>query len=148
MAVTEQLNLDMKQAMKDKDKLKLGTIRMVKAAFQNEAIKFKKDSLSEDEELTVLARELKQRKDSLQEFEEAGRQDLVDKLHEEIEVIQAYMPEQLSDEELEQIVQQTIEEVQAESKKDMGKVMGALMPKVKGKADGNKVNQLVQKHLS
>src|SRR5690606_30370243 len=118
MAVTEQLNLDMKQAMKDKNKVKLGTIRMVKAAFQNEAIKFKKDSLSEDEELTVLARELKQRKDSLQEFKEAGRQDLVDKLHEEIEVIQAYMPEQLSDEELEQIVQQTIEEVQAESKKD------------------------------
>lgn len=148
MAITNQLNLDMKEAMKAKDKVTLGTIRMVKASLQNEAIKLKKDLLSEEEELTVLARELKQRKDSLHEFEEAGRQDLVEKLHEEIKVIQSYMPEQLSDQELEQIVQQTIEEVQAESKKDMGKVMGALMPKIKGRADGSKVNQLVQKYLS
>lgn len=148
MAITNQLNLDMKEAMKAKDKVTLGTIRMVKASLQNEAIKLKKDLLSEEEELTVLARELKQRKDSLHEFEEAGRQDLVEKLHEEIKVIQSYMPEQLSDQELEQIVQQTIEEVQAESKKDMGKVMGALMPKIKGRADGGKVNQLVQKYLS
>lgn len=148
MAITNQLNLDMKEAMKAKDKVTLGTIRMVKASLQNEAIKLKKDLLSEEEELTVLARELKQRKDSLHEFEEAGRQDLVEKLHEEIKVIQSYMPEPLSDQELEQIVQQTIEEVQAESKKDMGKVMGALMPKIKGRADGGKVNQLVQKYLS
>ena len=148
MAITNQLNLDMKEAMKAKDKVTLGTIRMVKASLQNEAIKLKKDLLSEEEELIVLARELKQRKDSLHEFEEAGRQDLVEKLHEEIKVIQSYMPEQLSDQELEQIVQQTIEEVQAESKKDMGKVMGALMPKIKGRADGSKVNQLVQKYLS
>lgn len=148
MAITNQLNLDMKEAMKAKDKVTLGTIRMVKASLQNEAIKLKKDLLSEEEELTVLARELKQRKDSLHEFEEAGRQDLVEKLHEEIKVIQSYMPEQLSEQEIEQIVQQTIEEVQAESKKDMGKVMGALMPKIKGRADGGKVNQLVQKYLS
>lgn len=148
MAIMNQLNLDMKEAMKAKDKVTLGTIRMVKASLQNEAIKLKKDLLSEEEELTVLARELKQRKDSLHEFEEAGRQDLVEKLHEEIKVIQSYMPEQLSEQEIEQIVQQTIEEVQAESKKDMGKVMGALMPKIKGRADGSKVNQLVQKYLS
>ncbi|KAB8126874.1 GatB/YqeY domain-containing protein [Gracilibacillus oryzae] len=147
MAIIELLNQDMKQAMKDKDKVKLSVIRMVKASIQNDAIKLKKDELSEEEELTVLARELKQRKDSLHEFKEAGREDLVSKLEEEINIIQAYMPEQLSDEELEQIVVQTIEEVQAESKKDMGKVMSALMPKVKGKAEGARVNQLVQKHL-
>src|SRR5690606_41726668 len=144
----KQINLDKKKAMKDDEKVTLSTIRKVKAYLQNEAIKLKKDLLSEEEELTVLARELKQRKDSLHEFEEAGRQDLVEKLHEEIKVIQSYMPEQLSEQEIEQIVQQTIEEVQAESKKDMGKVMGALMPKIKGRADGSKVNQLVQKYLS
>ena len=148
MAIVELLNQDMKQAMKDKDKVKLGVIRMVKASMQNEAIKLQKDALSEEEELTVLARELKQRKDSLHEFKEAEREDLVSKLEDEINIIQAYMPEQLSDEELEELVVQTIEEVQAQSKKDMGKVMSALMPKVKGKAEGSRVNQLVQKNLS
>src|SRR5699024_5989510 len=148
MAIVELLNQDMKQAMKNKDKVKLGVIRMVKASMQNEAIKLQKDALSEEEELTVLARELKQRKDSLHEFKEAGREDLVSKLEDEIKIVQDYMPEQLSDEELEQIVIQTIEEVQAQSKKDMGKVMSSLMPKVKGKADGSRVNQLVQKNLS
>ncbi|MGP4042398.1 GatB/YqeY domain-containing protein [Gracilibacillus sp. D59] len=148
MAIVELLNQDMKQAMKDKDKVKLGVIRMVKASMQNEAIKLQKDALSEEEELTVLARELKQRKDSLHEFKEAEREDLVSKLEDEIKIIQAYMPEQLSDEELEEVVVQTIEEVQAQSKKDMGKVMSALMPKVKGKAEGSRVNQLVQKNLS
>ncbi|MGN8645524.1 GatB/YqeY domain-containing protein [Gracilibacillus sp. HCP3S3_G5_1] len=148
MAIVELLNQDMKQAMKNKDKVKLGVIRMVKASMQNEAIKLQKNALSEEEELTVLARELKQRKDSLHEFKEAGREDLVSKLEDEIKIIQAYMPEQLSDEELEKIVVQTIEEVQAQSKKDMGKVMSALMPKVKGKAEGSRVNQLVQKNLS
>ncbi|QGH34974.1 GatB/YqeY domain-containing protein [Gracilibacillus salitolerans] len=148
MAIVELLNQDMKQAMKDKDKVKLGVIRMVKASMQNEAIKLQKDALSEEEEVTVLARELKQRKDSLHEFKEAEREDLVSKLEDEIKIIQAYMPEQLSDEELEKIVVQTIEEVQAQSKKDMGKVMSALMPKVKGKAEGSRVNQLVQKNLS
>ncbi|MFC4388487.1 GatB/YqeY domain-containing protein [Gracilibacillus marinus] len=147
MAIVELLNQDMKQAMKDKDKLKLSVIRMVKASLQNEAIKLKQDTLSEEDELTVLARELKQRKDSLHEFKEAGREDLVSKLEDEVKILQAYMPEQLSDDELNQIVVQTIEEVQAESKKDMGKVMSALMPKVKGKAEGARVNQFVLKHL-
>ncbi|SFL81238.1 hypothetical protein SAMN04487943_104109 [Gracilibacillus orientalis] len=148
MAIVELLNQDMKQAMKDKDKVTLGVIRMVKASMQNEAIKLQKDTLSEEQELNVLAKELKQRKDSLHEFKEAEREDLVSKLEDEINIIQAYMPEQLSDEELEEIVVQTIEEVQAQSKKDMGKVMSALMPKVKGKAEGSRVNQLVQKNLS
>lgn len=138
----------MKQAMRNKEKQKLSTIRMVKASLQNEAIKLGNESLSEEAELTVLARELKQRKDSLREFKEAGRDDLVESLDREIEFLQEYMPEQLSDEELEAIVVETIKQVQATSKQEMGKVMGALMPKVKGKADGTQVNKLVQKHLS
>ncbi|MRH43081.1 GatB/YqeY domain-containing protein [Aquibacillus halophilus] len=148
MSLAERLNQDMKQAMKDKDTTAKNVIRMVKAAIQNDAIKLGKGELSEEEELTVLTRELKQRKDSLLEFKEAGRNDLVEKLDDEIKVLQAYMPKQLSQEELEQIVLEIIKEVDASTKKDMGKVMTALMPKVKGKADGAQVNQLVQKHLS
>ncbi|MEN1969357.1 GatB/YqeY domain-containing protein [Lentibacillus sp. N15] len=148
MSLIEQLNQDMKQAMKQKDKEKLSVIRMVKASLQNESIKLSKEQLSADEELTILSRELKQRKDSLQEFKSAGRDDLVEKLDMEIHILQEYMPQQLSDNELEAIVQSTIQEINATTKSDMGKVMSAIMPKVKGKADGAKVNQLVQNHLS
>lgn len=147
MSLLERLNNDMKQAMKNKEKDKLSVIRMLKASIQNEALKQRQD-LTDDEELTVLSRELKQRKDSLQEFENAGRSDLVDKVRTELVYVEAYMPEQLSEEKISEIVKQTIEEVSATSKADMGRVMGALMPKVKGKADGSLVNKLVQQHLS
>ncbi|OCA91156.1 hypothetical protein A8F94_04670 [Bacillus sp. FJAT-27225] len=147
MSLLERLNNDMKLAMKSKDKDKLTVIRMIKASMQNEAIKFGKE-LSEEEELTVLSREMKQRKDSLHEFDKAGRSDLVEKLQHEIEVVELYMPVQLSEEELADIVKETISEVGATSKADMGKVMAAIMPKVKGKADGSLVNKLVQQHLS
>jgi len=148
MGLLERLNQDMMQAMKNKEKDRLSVIRMVKASLQNEAIKLGKSELTEEEELTVLSRELKQRKDSLQEFENAGRSDLVEKVKAEIAVITEYMPEQLSEEELIQIIKTTISEVNATSKSDMGKVMGAVMPKVKGKADGSLVNKLVQGLLS
>lgn len=148
MRLLEQLNQDMKQAMKEKDKEKLSVIRMIKASLQNELINLGKENLSEDEEITILSRELKQRKDSLQEFKSAGRHDLVEKLDSEVNILQEYMPQQLTDDELEAIVQQAIQEVNATSKKDMGKVMSAIMPKVKGKADGAQINKLVQRQLS
>ncbi|MCY8317468.1 GatB/YqeY domain-containing protein, partial [Bacillus vallismortis] len=103
---------------------------------------------TEDEELTVLSRELKQRKDSLQEFSNANRLDLVDKVQKELDILEVYLPEQLSEEELLTIVNETIAEVGASSKADMGKVMGAIMPKVKGKADGSLINKLVSNQLS
>ncbi|MBT2656719.1 GatB/YqeY domain-containing protein [Bacillus sp. ISL-18] len=148
MSLLERLNNDMKQAMKNKEKDKLSVIRMVKASLQNEAIKLGTKELSEDAELTVLSREVKQRKDSLHEFDKAGRQDLVDKLRTELENIELYLPKQLSEEELSVIVKETIAEVGATSKAEMGKVMAAIMPKVKGKADGSLVNKFVQQHLS
>jgi len=148
MSLTIQLNSDMKQAMKNKDKKTLNVIRMVKASLQNELIKLGKDELTENEELTILSRELKQRKDSLQEFKSAGREDLVEKVNREIAILEVYMPAQLSDGELKAIVQETIQNTGATSLKDMGKVMGAIMPKVKGKADGSKINQLVKDSLS
>jgi len=148
MSLIERLNEDMKQAMKAKEKLKLSVIRMIKASLQNEKIQLGVHELSEDEELTILSREMKQRTDSIKEFQEAGREDLTKKLEDEIKILQAYMPEQLSDEELAEIVKTTISEVNATSKKDFGKVMGQVMPKVKGKTDGSKVQKLVQEYLS
>jgi uncharacterized protein len=147
LSLLERLNNDMKQAMKNKEKDKLVVIRMIKAAIQNESIKLGRD-LSEEDELSVLSREVKQRKDSLHEFEKAGREDLVDKIRAELKHVEIYMPEQLSEEELAEIVKQAIVDTRASSKKEMGKVMAALMPKVKGKADGSLVNKLVQQHLS
>lgn len=148
MSLLGRLNEDMKQAMKNKEKDKLSVVRMLKAAMQNEAIKLGRQQLSEEEELTVLSREVKQRKDSLQEFENAGREDLVQKVQNELAYVKIYMPAQLSEEEVEAIVIETIAETGASTKVDMGKVMGALMPKVKGKADGSLVSKLVQRHLS
>jgi uncharacterized protein len=147
MSLLDRLNQDMKQAMKNKDKEKLSVIRMVKSSLQNEAIKLG-NVLSEDEELQVLTREMKQRKDSLQEFEKAGRDDLVKNLEQEIVVLNDYMPAQMSEEELKSVIQETIEQTGAASKADMGKVMGAIMPKVRGKAEGTMVNRLVQQLLS
>ncbi|MCY1118991.1 GatB/YqeY domain-containing protein [Bacillus safensis] len=148
MSLLEQLNSDMKLMMKNREKDKLVVIRMVKASLQNEAIKLKKDSLTGDEELTVLSREIKQRKDSLHEFSKANRLDLVDKVQKEIDILDVYLPEQLSEEELQTIVKETIAETGASSKADMGKVMSAIMPKVKGKADGAGINRLVSEQLS
>jgi hypothetical protein len=148
MTLQDQLNQDMKQAMKNKDKETLSVIRMVKASVQNELIKLGKETLTEDEEIAILSREVKQRKDSLQEFKSAERNDLAEKVKTELTILEKYMPEQLSTEELEEIILSTIQEVGADSKKDMGKVMGAVMPKVKGKADGAVIKKIVQTKLS
>lgn len=148
MSLLTDLNEDMKQAMRARDKETLSVIRMVKASLQNEAINLGVDELTAEDELTILARELKQRNESLQEFKAAGREDLCEKLNKEINILQKYMPEQLSEAELKTIVMDTIAEVQATSKKDFGKVMGRIMPKVKGKADGSIVQKMVQQHLN
>ncbi|MBY9079435.1 GatB/YqeY domain-containing protein [Paenibacillus sp. HN-1] len=146
MNLSERLNEDMKQAMKSKDKFKLSTIRMVRSTIKNLEIDLKR-TLDDNEVLDILSREIKQRKDALQEFEKAGRDELAASNKAEIEIIQEYLPEQLSEEEIKVIVQQTIQETGASSKTDMGKVMSALMPKVKGRADGKLVNQAVQQFL-
>jgi uncharacterized protein YqeY len=147
VSLLERLNSDIKQAMKNKEKDKLSVIRMIKASIQNEALKTGKE-ISEEEELTVLSREVKQRKDSLHEFDKAGREDLVEKIRTELQYVELYMPKQLSEEEVSEIVKQAISETGASSKAEMGKVMAMIMPKVKGKADGSLVNKLVQQHLS
>jgi uncharacterized protein YqeY len=144
--ILDKLNQDMKDAMRNKEKQRLMVIRSVKSALQNEAIN-KGEDLSEDEVLTVLSREMKQRKESLHEFEQAARTDLVEKTNADIQILTEYMPSPLSDSELRQIVEETVNETGASSKADMGKVMGAIMPKVKGRADGSKVKEYVQQSL-
>ncbi|MCD1261579.1 GatB/YqeY domain-containing protein [Paenibacillus athensensis] len=147
MSLGERLNEDMKQAMKSQDKFKLSVIRMVRSSIKNVEIDAKR-TLDDSEVLDILTREIKQRKDSLQEFEKAGRNDLAEGLKAELLILADYMPQQLTEEEVKAIVQQTIQQVGASSKADMGKVMTALMPKVKGLADGKLVNQLVQQSLT
>ncbi len=146
MNLSERLNEDMKQAMRSKDKFKLSTIRMIRATIKNQEIDLKR-TLDDAEVLDILSREIKQRKDALQEFEKAGRDDLAETVKAEIEIVAEYLPAQLGEEEVKTIVQQTIQETGASSKADMGKVMAALMPKVKGRADGKLVNQVVQQYL-
>ena len=147
MSLLTTLNEDMKQAMRAKDKETLQVIRMLKASIQNEQIK-KGQDLNEEEELTVLSREMKQRRDSLTEFEKADRTDLADKVKKEIVIVENYLPAQLSEEEIRAIVQEAITKTGATSPKEFGKVMGAVMPKVKGKADGNQVNAVVKELLN
>jgi uncharacterized protein YqeY len=146
MSLSDRLNEDMKQAMKSQDKFKLSVIRMVRSTIKNSEIDLKRP-LDDNEVLDVLTREIKQRKDSLQEFTKAGRDDLADSLKVELVILAEYMPQQLSEEEVKAIVQQTIQQIGASSKADMGKVMTALMPQVKGRADGKLINQLVQQLL-
>ncbi|AZS14458.1 GatB/YqeY domain-containing protein [Paenibacillus lutimineralis] len=146
MNLSERLNEDMKQAMKSQDKFKLSTIRMVRSTIKNLEIDLKR-TLDDNEVLDILSREIKQRKDALQEFEKAGRDDLAASARAEVEIIAVYLPMQLTEEEIKVIVQQTIQETGASSKADMGKVMSALMPKVKGRADGKLINQAVQQSL-
>jgi uncharacterized protein YqeY len=140
------LTEDYKKAMKAGDKIKVSTIRLVLAGVKNEEIN-KRDELTEDELLTVLAREARKRKESIEEFGKGGRQDLVDKEKSELSIIESYMPEQLSEDEVSDMIDKVIKEVGATSGADLGKVMGKLMPLLKGKADGKKVNQIVRQRL-
>lgn len=134
-------------AMKDRDKDTLKVVRMLKAAVQNAQIEAGHD-LTADEEIAVMSREYKQRKESLAEFEKAGRQDLIAATKAELKVVEKYLPQQLSADDVKKIVDETIKVVNASSMKDFGKVMGAVMPKLKGQADGKLVNQTVKEELN
>ncbi|GAA3613991.1 GatB/YqeY domain-containing protein [Secundilactobacillus similis] len=147
MSLSDTLTEDLKTAMKAHDKVALNVIRMIKASLTNERVKLGHD-LTDDDELTVLSRELKQRKESREEFAAANRQDLVDGLDAEIALVEKYAPKQLSEDEVKQIVTDTVAEVGASSMGDFGKVMGAVMPKLKGRADGAIVNKTVKALLS
>ena len=147
MSLLQQLTSDMVSAMKNRDKKTLNVVRMLKAAVQNEQIELGHD-LSANEEIAVIAREYKQRKESLEEFEKAGREDLINQAKNELAIVEKYMPKQLSKDEVTKIVKEVIDELNASSMKNFGQVMGSVMPKVQGQADGKLVNQVVKEQLS
>ena len=148
MTLRDRLTEDMKQAMKDKEagKLKLSVIRMVRSAAKNVEIDRRKE-LDDNELLDVVAKEVKMRRDSLDEFRKAGRPELLAVLEQEIAILMEYLPEQMSEAEVRTLVIQAVADAQAASVKDMGKVMALLMPKVKGRADGKLVNSIVKELL-
>jgi uncharacterized protein YqeY len=143
----EQLQADLKVAMKSGDQVRKMTIRMALAAIKNAEVD-KRGDLDEGETLAILQKEVKQRRESIADAEKAGRADLVEASQAEIGLLEAYLPAQLSREDIAAHVKATIEEVGASSPKDMGKVMGALMPKLKGQADGKVVNEVVRELLA
>ncbi|MDW7650449.1 MAG: GatB/YqeY domain-containing protein [Bacillota bacterium] len=138
---------DMKQALKSGEKLRLSTLRMLVSALKNESIE-KRQELTTEEVLTVVQREVKQRRNAMEEYKKGNRDDLVSQAEAEIAILEAYLPKQLSDDELEAIVRQTMAEVNVTSPKEMGKLMGKLMPQVKGKADGTRVQATVKRLLA
>lgn len=147
MSLLTTLNEDIKVAMRAKDKPTLDVLRMLKASVQNEQIA-KGSDLTAEEEISVLAREMKQRRDSLVEFEKAGREDLLANVQTGIGIVEKYLPQQLDETEVRQIVSAAIEKTGASSMKEFGQVMGAVMPQVKGKADGNLVNAIAKELLT
>lgn len=143
----EQLLEDMKKAMKKKDKARLSVIRMTRSEIKNKEIETGED-LDDQGVTAVIAKQVKQIKDSLSDFEKSGKEDVMKKLHQEIEILEEYLPEQMSEKEVDQLVEDVISETGAANMSDMGQVMGAIMPKIKGRADGSMVSQKVKEKLS
>jgi uncharacterized protein YqeY len=146
MSLKEQLTADMKDAMKNKEKERLAVIRMVRGAIRQQEIDGQKE-LGDEDVIAVISKEVKMRRDSIEEFQKGGREDLVEKTQAEIDVLLPYLPAQLSEDEVRELVKAAVEQTGAATPKDMGKVMGVLMPKVKGRADGKMVNTIVKSFL-
>ncbi len=146
MSLLERLDNDLKKALKESDKLRLSVLRLAKAAIKNQQIE-KGRMLSDEEIISVLSTLSKQGKESIEQFSKGGREDLADRERQELTILQSYMPEQLSAEELESLILQAIKESSASNEADIGKVMRILMPRIKGVADGKWVNNRVKELL-
>ena len=149
MSLKDKLTADMKDAMKAREagKLRLSVIRLVRGAIRQQEIDGQKE-LSDEDVLGVISKEVKQRRDSIEDFKKGGRDDLVAEAEAEIAVLMEYLPQQLSEDEVRNLVKEAIAASGAASPKDMGKVMKELMPKVKGRADGKLVNGIVKELLA
>lgn len=147
MSLKEKLAEDLKSAMKEKDAVRKNAVQMIRAGVL-QVEKDKKVTLDDDGVLEVIAKQLKQRKDSLPDYEKSGREDLISQLNAEIAVLMDYLPEQLSEDELREIVTEAIAATGAQSIKDMGKIMAAVMPKTKGRADGRMINNIAKELLN
>ena len=143
----ERILNDLKEAMKAQDKEKLTVIRMVKGAIQMEELNVKHE-LNDDEVITIISKQIKTRKESINEFEKGNRQDLIDKTESEIKILEEYMPEQLSIEEVTEVIEKVFAEVNPTGMADMGKLMGKLNPILKGKTDMGLVSSIIKDKLS
>lgn len=143
MSLKETLANDLKNAMKEKDVIKKNTVQMIRSA----VLQYEKDNLKELDDsgiLDVIAKELKKRRDVLPEYEKSGREDLIGDIKREIEILLGYLPAQLSNEELTEIIKEAIAEVGATSVKDIGAIMKTVMPKTRGRADGKVINSIIR----
>ena len=147
MSLKEKLLSNMKEAMKSKDSVKLGTVRGVISAVKNQEIDLKKE-LSEEEFLTIVSREVKKRKEASVLYEKGNRPELKDKEIQEMKILQTYLPEQVSEKDLRHRIQEVIAETGAEGMKDFGKIMKTLVPEFKGKADNGLIKELANEYLS
>ena len=145
--VKEQVLKDIVTAMKEKDKERLTVLRMVKGAMQLEEINQKKE-LTDEDVIGIFAKQIKTRKESITEFEKGNRQDLIDQTNAEIKILEEYMPEQLSEAEVDQIIDAAFLEISPESMKDMGRIMKEVTPKLKGKTDMSTVSTKIRNKLS
>ena len=147
MSLRARLEEDQKQAMRNRDSTRLAVIRYLRSEIHNAEIA-RQTSLDEEEITAVLSRQAQQRRDSIEAFTSGNRQDLVDKEKAELTIILEYLPEQMSREEITELVQRAVEEVGATGAGDVGKVMGVLMPQVRGKAEGREVSSIVSETLN
>lgn len=138
---------DIKSAMKSQDKVALAVVRMLKSDIQMAELN-KKSELTDDEIVSIVSKQIKMRKDSIKEFEKGNRNDLIEQSEQEIKILEKYLPEQLTEEEVTDIINNVFSKVNPTSSSDMGKIMGALTPLVKGKADMGIVSKIVKEKLS
>ncbi|QUH21055.1 GatB/YqeY domain-containing protein [Alkaliphilus sp. B6464] len=146
MSLKERLADELKNAMKNKNQLRKNVITMIRADIKQIEVD-KRVELTDEEVIEIISKQAKQRRDSIEEFEKGGRADLVEQAAQEVDVLMEYLPEQLSEEEIETIIKEVIADTGATSMKDMGKIMATAMPKLKGRTDGKVVNQIVRKIL-
>jgi hypothetical protein len=151
MSLKDQIGEDIKSAMKAKDKIRLETVRSIKKVLLEKEIELRgkgKDTLTSEDEIETLVQQAKQRRDSIEQYLQAGRKDLADKEKTELDIIETYLPAQISDTELEEIIANIITKLGATTAKDLGKVMGVAIKELKGKADGKKIQELVKSKLN
>jgi len=147
MGLRELIPEDLKNALRNKNTFELSVLRMLQAALKNKEIDKRKEALTDEDVISVVGTEIKKRRDAAREFEKVNRPDAADQEKAEIEILMKYMPQQMSEDEIRDVVKKAVEDTQAESMQDIGKVMKVLMPQVKGKADGSIVNKIVKEAL-
>lgn len=146
MSLKQRLTDELKSAMKNKDKLRKNVITMIRSDIKQIEVD-KRVDLTDDGIIDIISKQAKQRKDSIDEFKKGSREDLAKQAEQELQILKEYLPEQLSEEEIEVIVKEVVSDIGATSMKEMGKIMAAVMPKLKGRADGKIVNQIVRNIL-